>query len=115
MKRQRNENRCGIVSGDFADRQPVRPTGRNQDRQSAGNSGATGTLRKVYLAPTYLLTPFSLLKNYCVERETPAKSQETIDFPRVLGSAGASPSLFQQAAMSEPISMTGFHWLCPCR
>ena len=40
----------------------------------------------------------SLLKNVYREGEAPAEPQETSDFPHVTGSAGASPSLFQQAA-----------------
>jgi hypothetical protein len=39
-----------------------------------------------------------LLKNVCREGEAPAEPRETRDFPRASGSAGASPSLFQQAA-----------------
>ncbi|RLS47096.1 MAG: hypothetical protein DWH84_00965 [Planctomycetota bacterium] len=34
----------------------VRPTARNQDRQPTDNLGATGSLRKVFLAPSFLLT-----------------------------------------------------------
>ncbi len=40
----------------------------------------------------------SLLKNGCREGEAPAEPRETSDFPHAHGSAGASPSLFQQAA-----------------
>ena len=40
----------------------------------------------------------SLLKNGCREGEAPAEPRVTSDFPHAHGSAGASPSLFQQAA-----------------
>ena len=39
----------------------------------------------------------SLLKNGSREGEAPAEPRETSDFPHAHGSAGASPSLFQQA------------------
>ncbi len=45
----------------------------------------------------------SLLKNGDREGEAPAELRETSDFPHAHGSAGASPSLFQQAArVREP-------------
>ncbi len=51
--------------------------------------------------------PNSLLKNGCREGQAPAEPRETSDFPHAHGSAGASPSLFQQAANPLPSRTRG--------
>ena len=47
----------------------------------------------------------SLLKNACLEGEAPAEPHETSDFPHMHGSAGASPSHFQQAVSPDAIGV----------
>ena len=47
----------------------------------------------------------SLLKNGCREGEAPAEPRETSDIPHAHGSAGATPSLFQQAGKSPGSSI----------
>ncbi len=53
----------------------------------------------------------SLLKNDCWEGEAPAEPQETSDIPHTCGSAGASPSLFQQAV--TPPRSERSHFMVP--
>ena len=51
----------------------------------------------------------SLLKNGAREGEAPAEPRETSDFPHAHGSAGVSPSLFQQAANTRMIRLVHEH------